>query len=185
MTSPARGLALPVVLAGLIACTSGGLAHAACPPGRATGARGDTLVVGFTAGLTSVAKAAQQQIPPIVQRLTGVIDQAQSADEQALATGKAGLLTQLTTARQSVEAAARTAATQADKVLATLERQLATQAQAAAAQIQQLTAPALAQAGQVVSQASAALAQLVQQSEASVAAIEARLSLVTSRFDER
>ena len=49
MASRAPRVALPIVLAGLIACT-GGVVHAACPAGRATGARGDTLVIGFTAG---------------------------------------------------------------------------------------------------------------------------------------
>jgi ABC-type amino acid transport substrate-binding protein len=41
---------LPVVLAGLLAWGSSGVAHAVCAKGRATGVRGDTVVVGYSPG---------------------------------------------------------------------------------------------------------------------------------------
>lgn len=63
MASTARGVAFGLALSALAVCVTGGTARAACPAGRATGARGDALIVGFTAGPPFViATSADRQV---------------------------------------------------------------------------------------------------------------------------
>src|SRR5262245_10485369 len=52
----------PVVLAGLLAWLTPGSAHAACGDDRATGARGDTLVVGYAAGPPLVTETRDGEV---------------------------------------------------------------------------------------------------------------------------
>lgn len=55
---PMRPTLATVMIAGLLAWAGG--AHAKCPPGRATGTRGDTLVVGYSASPPFVTIAADE-----------------------------------------------------------------------------------------------------------------------------
>src|SRR5262245_712427 len=52
----------PVVLAGLLAGMTPATARAACAEGRATGARGDTLVVGYAEGPPLVTETRDGEV---------------------------------------------------------------------------------------------------------------------------
>ena len=147
----------------------------ALPEAMASTARTGVVQAAQAAGtaLGTASSTAKQQLGPLTQQLTGVIDQARTQAQSMLAQGKTGLLTQLAAARQAVTAASQTVTTQINTVLTTLETQLTQRERGVSASIDAIVGPVVAQAGRVVTDTGGALAALIQTGEAKFAAIEA------------